>query len=83
MVDSGKSIFDVGELDPSINVCPDFNGFVNNKWVAANPIPADRTRWGAFDNLDDDSLNTPPTIVENAAEGVNKAAAGPIDHKMG
>ncbi|MEP7187326.1 MAG: M13 family metallopeptidase [Rhodanobacter sp.] len=83
VVDSGKSIFDVGELDPSINVCQDFNGFVNNKWVAANPIPDDRTRWGAFDKLADDSLNTQHTLVENAAKGVNKAAAGSIEQKIG
>ena len=36
--DLGKSIFDVSELDPAINACQDFNGFVNAKWVAANPI---------------------------------------------
>ena len=47
--DLGKSIFDVSELGDSALACQDFNGFVNAKWVAANPIPADRTRWGAFD----------------------------------
>jgi putative endopeptidase len=82
-VDNGKSIFDVSELDPKINVCQDFNGFVNSKWVAANPIPEDRTRWGAFDKLAEDSLNTQHTIVENAAKGADKAAAGSIEQKIG
>jgi len=36
--------FDIRELDTKINACQDFNGFVNAKWVAAHPIPADRTR---------------------------------------
>lgn len=36
--------FAVSDLDPSIAACQDFNGFVNAKWVAANPIPADETR---------------------------------------
>ncbi|WP_426688038.1 M13 family metallopeptidase [Rhodanobacter ginsengiterrae] len=82
-VDTGKSIFDVSELDPKINACADFNGFVNNQWVAANPIPADRTRWGAFDKLAEDSLNTQHTIVENAAKGASQAAAGSIEQKIG
>ena len=65
---AAKSAFDISELDSSINACQDFNGFVNAKWVAANPIPNDRTRWGAFDKLADDSLNVQHTIVENAAK---------------
>ncbi len=82
-VDSDNSIFDVSELDPSIAVCHDFNGFVNNKWVAANPIPDDRARWGAFDKLADDSLNTQHTLVEHAARGADKSAAGSIEQKIG
>ncbi|KZC32757.1 UNVERIFIED_ORG: peptidase, partial [Rhodanobacter sp. FW104-R5] len=79
----GKSIFDVSELDPSINACQDFNGFVNAKWVAANPIPADRTRWGAFDQLAESSLNTQHAIVEKAAKGAATAPAGSIEQKIG
>ena len=59
-----STAFDVAELDGSINACTDFNGFVNAKWVAANPIPADRTRWGSFDALREDSLNVQRRIVE-------------------
>ena len=82
-VDSSKSIFDVSELDPKINACADFNGFVNSQWIAANPIPADRTRWGAFDKLAEDSLNTQHKIVEDAAKGADQAAAGSIEQKIG
>ena len=46
-----KSVFDVSELGAPTEACQDFNTFVNAKWVAANPIPSDRTRWGAFDQL--------------------------------
>ena len=81
--DLGKSIFDVSELDPAINACQDFNGFVNAKWVAANPIPADRTRWGAFDQLNEASLATQHDIVEKAAKGADTAQAGSIEQKIG
>jgi putative endopeptidase len=74
--------FDVSELDPSINACGDFNGFVNAKWVKANPIPADRTGWGAFDKLADDSLNVQHAIVEAAAKNAS-AEADSVEHKVG
>ena len=75
--------FDVSQLDQKINPCGDFNGFVNSKWVAANPIPADRTRWGAFDELREHSLQTQRGIVEAAARDANNAKAGTIEQKLG
>jgi putative endopeptidase len=78
-----RSVFDVSELDPNINACQDFNGFVNAKWVAANPIPSDRTRWGAFDKLAEDSLNTQHAIVEAAAKDAAGAKPGSIEQKIG
>jgi len=75
--------FDVTELDTSIAACQDFNGFVNSKWVKANPIPADRTRWGAFDQLAENSLNTQHDLVEAAAKGIDTAKPGSIEQKIG
>ena len=82
-IDNGKRIFDVSELGAPDEACQDFNQFVNAKWVAANPIPADRPRWGAFDQVAEDSLNTQHTIVENAAKGADQATAGSIEQKIG
>ncbi|OOG50147.1 M13 family metallopeptidase [Rhodanobacter sp. C01] len=77
------SVFNVHELDSKISACADFNGFVNAKWVAANPIPADRTRWGSFDALREDSLNVQHKIVEDAASHAAKATPGSIEQKIG
>ena len=80
---SRPSVFDVADLDTAVSACADFDGFVNAKWIAANPIPADRTRWGAFDKLADDSLNAQHEIVEKAARDAAKAAPGSIEQKIG
>jgi len=77
------SSFDVNDIDKNINPCADFNGFVNAKWVAANPIPSDRTRWGAFDQLREHSLETQHTIAENAAKNASNAKAGSIEQQIG
>ncbi|MGH8158360.1 MAG: M13 family metallopeptidase [Rhodanobacter sp.] len=78
-----SDVFNVKELDSKISACNDFNGFVNAKWVAANPIPADRTRWGSFDALREDSLNVQRKIVEAAAAHAAKATPGSIEQKIG
>ena len=77
------SSFDVTEIDKSINPCDDFNGFVNAKWVAKNPIPADRTRWGAFDQLREHSLETQHEIAEKASKDADNTKAGSIEQKIG
>jgi putative endopeptidase len=75
-------VFDVALLDPSIAACTDFNGFVNSRWIAANPIPDDRTRWGAFDALGEQSLERQRTLVERAARDT-QAQPGSIEQKIG
>lgn len=75
--------FNVNELDSKIGPCGDFNAFVNSKWVAANPIPADRTRWGAFDALREHSLQIQREIAEGSARDAKKAAAGSNEQKIG
>jgi putative endopeptidase len=78
-----SDVFNVQELDSKISACNDFNGFVNAKWVAANPIPADRTRWGSFDELREASLNVQHMIVENAASHAATAVPGSIEQQIG
>ncbi|MFD2892323.1 M13 family metallopeptidase [Flavobacterium chuncheonense] len=47
-------------MDTSVKPSDDFFRFVNGKWVDETEIPADRTRWGSFDelrkNTDDDVM---------------------------
>src|SRR5690349_3153239 len=39
-------------VDRAIDPCADFYGYANHRWTATASIPADRARWGAFDELD-------------------------------
>ena len=78
-----KSLFDVDELGPIGEACQDFNGFVNAKWIAANPIPGDQTSWGAFNILNEASLKTQHDILEAASQHADSAQAGSIEQKVG
>ena len=81
--DAPKSIFDVSELGDSAQACQDFNTFVNAKWIAANPIPADQTVWGAFSMLHEKSLADQHDLVDNAEKNAATAKAGSIEQKIG
>ncbi|HET6632487.1 MAG TPA: M13 family metallopeptidase [Rhodanobacteraceae bacterium] len=76
-------VFDISELDKSIDACTDFNGFVNAKWLAANPIPADQTRWGSFNLLREKSLDDQHQIVKAAASHADSAENGSLEQKVG
>jgi len=71
------------ELDGKISPCADLNGFVNTSWIAANPIPPDRTRWGAFDQVSERSLDTQHEIAEAAAKDATADKAGSNARKIG
>ena len=59
--------FNVADLDASKNVCTNLADFVNSKWLAANPVPADKTTWGSFEMLDERSQAASRNIAEAAA----------------
>ncbi|MGY1410260.1 M13 family metallopeptidase [Luteimonas sp. A611] len=59
--------FQFADLDDSRNACVDFAGYANAKFLAANPVPGDRTSWGAFEMLDERSTAIQRQLAEHAA----------------
>jgi putative endopeptidase len=75
------SPFDSTSLDSTVRPGDDFFAWVNNKWLEANPIPADKASFGSFHTLDDNSLTTlrismEKASKENAAKGTNTQKVG-------
>ncbi len=59
--------FQSADLDPSIGACTDLAAHANDKWLAANPIPADQISWGAGSVLRERSLDIRRQIAEHVA----------------
>ena len=59
--------FNIADLDTSKNACTNLADFVNGKWLAANPVPGDKTSWGSFEMLDERSQAASKLLVEAAA----------------
>ena len=73
--------FAKADVDADALICRDLNAYVNSKWLAANPVPSDRTTWGSFEMLGEHSLAVQQQIVEAAAK--SGAAAGTVEQKIG
>jgi putative endopeptidase len=72
--------FAVADVDASKSACVDLAAHANDKWLAANPIPADQTSWGAVTLLRDRSLQVQRQLAEQVAAlpeatGVHKIVA--------
>ncbi|WAT15808.1 M13 family metallopeptidase [Xanthomonas fragariae] len=59
--------FTAADLDANGNACNDLNAYANAKFLAANPVPSDRTSWGAFEMLEERSNAVQQQLVEQAA----------------
>ncbi|MEO7794027.1 MAG: peptidase, partial [Thermoanaerobaculia bacterium] len=70
--------FAAADLDPALDPCTDFTGYVNAKWLASNPIPADRTSWGPGAMLVERSLGVRRQLAEHAAAMTNAAGVDKI-----
>ncbi|WP_028916049.1 M13-type metalloendopeptidase [Pseudoxanthomonas sp. J35] len=67
----GVNRFSVADLDTTKDACTDFAAYANGTWLAANPVPGDRTSWGAFEMLDERSNAVQRQLAEQAGADAN------------
>ncbi len=58
---------DIQYIDPAARAQDDFFKYLNGKWLATTPIPADQASWGVFEKLYEDVQPQLRTIIEEAA----------------
>ncbi|MBC7499858.1 MAG: M13 family metallopeptidase [Herminiimonas sp.] len=60
-------VLETRAMDRSVNACTDFYRFANGNWLAANPVPADRSRYSSYDEVTERNLIALKAIAEEAA----------------
>src|SRR5574343_418050 len=64
----------VNYMDKSTSPADNFNRYVNGSWLDKTEIPADRTRWGSFDEL---RKNTDDDVMAILKEAINDKTIDP------
>ncbi len=78
----GGQGIDVKSIAVNVKPCQDFYQYANGNWLEQNPIPADRTSWGAGSQLYEKNLEVLHQILEDAAKDTS-APKGSVTRKVG
>jgi putative endopeptidase len=68
---TGMASVDVKNLNTSVKPQADFFGYADGGWIKNNPIPADRSSWGSFDEVQEHNETVLKAILEKAAAAKN------------
>ncbi len=73
--------FSLDKMDRTADPRVDFAKYAAGGWYAKNEIPADKSRWGGFNELAERTWAQVRTLVEDAA--ANPGAPGSVKQKVG
>ena len=68
--------FDPASLDRAVDPGDDFFAYANGKWVQANPIPPEYTRYGSFNYLDEKSKADVQTLIDELVKQEHPEGSG-------
>ena len=74
-------VFSENDMDLSISPGKNFYLYANSGWMKNNPLPADKSRFGAFDKLAEENKEKIKSIIEDAA--ATKSEPGTVAQQIG
>ncbi|PZF70899.1 M13 family metallopeptidase [Taibaiella soli] len=77
-----RKLLDPANMDKAVKPGDNFFLYANGAWLKNNPIPSTETRWGSFNELQENNYKALHTLLEKAAANKN-AKPGSADQKVG
>ena len=77
-----EKAFDPWSMNLSVKPGDDFYEYVNGSWIKSHPLPADKSKYGEFEIVDDRTYDHIKKIVESAANNTS-APKESIEQKIG
>ena len=79
---TSRKVLDTANMDRKVAPGENFFLYANGSWLAKNPIPKSETRWGSFNELQENNNNALYQLLDYAA-GVKNAPKGSTIQKVG
>jgi putative endopeptidase len=79
---SGKNLLDRANMDTTVHPGDNFFEYANGTWLKKNPVPNSETRWGSFNELQENNYRALHTLLDSAA-GITNAQQGSLVQKVG
>lgn len=80
-VKEARKALDPANVDSTISPAENFYLYANGSWLKNNPVPGDQTRWGSFNELQENNYKALRELLDGAAK--QKATAGTKEQKVG
>ncbi len=77
-----RNLLDRANMDTTVSPGDNFNLYANGAWLKKNPIPKSKTRWGSFNELQENNYNALHSLLDSAA-AVTNAKTGSTIQKVG
>lgn len=77
-----RKFLDPANMDTTVKPGDNFFMYANGAWLKKNPIPNDQTRWGSFNELQENNYKALHKLLDSAAN-IKDAKAGSLVQKVG
>ena len=77
-----EKAFDPGSMNLSVKPGDDFYEYANGAWIKSHPVPADKSRYGEFEIVNDRTYDRVKKIVESTANNTS-VPEGSLEQKIG